>query len=167
MPANNLVCKFDPSHGLFITPVKLSEHYRDAHGDQWTPNPPNVKQYRCRLCHGVYRNPSSHVHQAHPAESPNRPYVGRIIDRIEDSAARPAGRHTPPPAVLNGHDIVNDEPAKTTPPRHVGPWTVDDIVLPVVEQLAAPRGLIPVAHLGAILAWREATADMLREVTGR
>jgi hypothetical protein len=166
MPANNLVCKFDPSHGLFITPVKLSQHYAAEHGDAWTPKGPNLKQYRCRLCGGTYRNPSSHVHQMHPDESPNRPYVGRIIDRIADSVDMPRGRHAndSPPAVVNGHDLVHDEPA-TTVPRHVGPWHVDDIVLPVVEQLAGPRAMIPVAHLAAILAWRDATAVMLATVT--
>lgn len=167
MPANNLVCRYDASHGTFVTPVKLSQHYRAEHADVWTPNPPNLRQYRCRLCGGLYRNPTSHVHQKHREHSGGGPVVGRIMERIEDSADAPAGRREldrlakSSPAALNGVDVFH-EPASA---NHVGPWTVDDIVLPVVEQLAAPRGMIPVGYLAAIFAWRDATAAMLSTVT--
>lgn len=166
MPANNLVCKFNASHGTFVTPVKLSEHYRAEHADVWVGNPPNVRQYRCRLCGGEYRNPSTHVRQIHPDQLANRPYVGRVVDRIEDSTTQPQGRRALDRAArVNGVDVVH-EPANAAP-RHVGPWTVDDIVLPVVEQLAQPRGLVPVDVLAAIFVWRDATAAMLTAVTSR
>lgn len=42
---------------------------------------------------------------------------------------------------------------------------VDDIVMPVIEQLASPLGLVPVAALGALFVWRDQTAAMLRAVT--
>lgn len=44
-------------------------------------------------------------------------------------------------------------------------WSVDDIVLPVIEQLASPLGLVPVQSLGALFVWRDATVQMLRDVT--
>lgn len=171
MPANDIPCKYDPDHGVFRTPVKLSQHYASVHSDVHTPKPPNLHRYRCNLCGHTFRNPSSHIHQMHPEHNDDRPYVGRLLTRLPDGVDGVGGSrgygvaHDSPPAVVNGHDLVHDEPAPPAPPRHVGPWTVDDIVLPVVEQLAGPRAMIPVAHLAAILAWRDATAVMLSTVT--
>ena len=163
---NNMPCKFDPEHGTFATPPKLAQHYREVHGDVWQPKPPNTRRYRCAICGGVYRNPGSHVDQRHP-DNATRPVVGRVMLRIDDGDEGVGGVGRP----ANGVDVLETlhdiEEARTKVPRHVGPWEVDDIVLPVVEQLAAPRGLIPVAHLAAILAWRDATAVMLSAVTGR
>lgn len=42
---------------------------------------------------------------------------------------------------------------------------VDQIVLGLVDQLAGPAGVFPVAHLPALLAWRTATETFLRSVT--
>jgi hypothetical protein len=47
----------------------------------------------------------------------------------------------------------------------VVPWEVDDIVMPVIEQLASPGHVVPVASLAALFAWRDATAEMLRQVS--
>jgi hypothetical protein len=47
----------------------------------------------------------------------------------------------------------------------LGVEDVDGIVLGVVDQLAGPAGMLPVAHLPALLLWREATAAFLRAVT--
>jgi hypothetical protein len=85
------------------------------------------------------------------------PVVGRVIHRIADGPVT-IGRQ-PRQSV----DVVPHEP--DTAPRHVGPWTVDDIVLPVVEQLAKPSGKVPVAALAALFVWRDQTAAMLRDVT--
>ncbi len=57
-------------------------------------------------------------------------------------------------------------PVAAAPPPPVLPALgVDDVVLAVVDQLAQPGGVIPVRHLSAVFAWREATAVFLRDVT--
>lgn len=162
MPANDILCKYDPDHGIFRTPVKLSQHYAAVHADVWTPKPKNERRYRCSICGGVFRNPSSHVQQRHPAEP--RPYVGRVMLRVDDGSDGIGGAGRP----KNGVDVIEQLHAIESQGRvvHHGPWHVDDIVLPVVEQLALPKGLVPVDHLGAIFAWRDATAIMLSAVTG-
>jgi len=177
------VCKFDASHGVFPTPVVLRQHYDSDHAGQYDPRKwgSNTHHYACRLCGVVVRNPSSHFKGKHAVQvrNPQLPMATHYFDRLPDDyspgdptptravdvLARHAVRQSQPkpPASVNGHDLVHDEP--TTVPRHVGPWTVDDIVLPVVEQLAGPRAVVPVAHLAAILAWRDATAVMLATVT--
>jgi hypothetical protein len=165
--ATNLICRFDHDHGRFVTPVKLSEHYREYHADVWVGNPPNTKRYRCELCGGVFRNPSSHVRQRHPDEA-TTPVVGRIMIRVDDGAIATGRRPVSKvPDVLGEVRDIEDQRRKSNGHgRHVGPWDVDDIVLPVVEQLASPKGLVPVGHLAALFDWRDATARMLAAVTG-
>ena len=68
--------------------------------------------------------------------------------------------------VLAQLQTIEDEQRQRPSVTIAGPWETDDIVLPVMEQLALPKGLIPVVHLGAIFAWRDATAAMLSAVTG-
>ena len=40
----------------------------------------------------------------------------------------------------------------------------NDIVLPVIEGMAAPGGMVPVEHMEALFAWRDATTEMLVSV---
>lgn len=161
MPANDIPCKYDASHGTFRTPVKLSQHYVAEHADVWTVRARNLRRYRCELCGHIFRNPSSHIQQAHPEHTHDRPYVGRWVTRVEDGPDAGGSRAGQQVDVLTRHAVRHTRP---TPVDH-GPWEVDDVVLPVVKQLAAPSGLIPVDHLAAILAWRDATAVMLSAVT--
>ena len=67
MPANDIPCKFDPEHGTFRTPVKLSQHYAAVHADVWTPKPKNLRRYRCEFpagtCFVIRRRMSSSVTQ--------------------------------------------------------------------------------------------------------
>lgn len=65
-------------------------------------------------------------------------------------------------AVVEQHDdVARHEYAHV---EHEGQWTVDDIVMPVISQLAAPLGVVPVETLGALFVWRDATVRMLQDV---
>jgi len=158
MPVTQHVCKFDPTHGVFPTPVMLRQHYDAEHADVYNPHEwrsTRDYEYACRLCPAVVRNPSAHIRNAHP-DATEKPWTVNYFDRV-------GGGSTPQPR--QAVDVVNHE--SDTAPRHVGPWSVDDIVLPVVEQLAKPSGKVPVSALAALFVWRDQTAAMLREVTGR
>jgi len=73
----------------------------------------------------------------------------------------PKPRRKPPVVKTNSPvTIAPPEPA----PVEREPWTADDIVLPVIAQLAQPGNVIPVASLAALFAWRDATTTMLRDV---
>lgn len=64
--------------------------------------------------------------------------------------------------------VASSAVAKAEPPTALPPLGIDDLdglVLGVVDQLADASGSIPVAHLAAVFAWREATAVFLRAVT--
>lgn len=139
-----------------VSATQLSAHRRTQHGVTPTGvgrprNGPKISKgpFSCDFCGKVMGSRDTarhHVRDSHGDPGPWRDYM------------TPVGEQSP-----NGLATVERE---VSTPRHVGPWTVDDIVLPVVEQLAAPRGMIPVAHLAAILAWRDATSAMLSAVTG-
>lgn len=117
--------------------------------------PEHRRRRQCDLCGAVTRSDNmgrhfSHVHpdarsswasQSHFVRDDPPSGLSRVSDQLERLAA---------PGV---HDAQH-------------PWHVDDIVIPAMEQLAKPSGMIPVAHLAAVLAWRDATAAMLRAVTG-
>ena len=44
---------------------------------------------------------------------------------------------------------------------------MDEIVLSTIEVMAMPGNMVPVAHLAALFAWRDATAVMLAAVGRR
>ena len=162
-----MICRYDAEHGSFSTAFLLGRHYAEAHADVYEKPKQSTVRYTCRLCGDgrSFLNAGSHLQQVHPVEyAQGKPFVSKWFDKVDESVeqSRPA----------NGVDVIDDlhaieERNRSRSPRHVGPWDVDDIVLPVVEQLAAPKGLVPVAHLAAILAWRDATSVMLAAVTGR
>lgn len=66
-------------------------------------------------------------------------------------------------AVVDQHhdDVARHEYAHV---EHEGQWSVDDIVMPVISQLASPLGVVPVETLGALFVWRDATVRMLQDV---
>lgn len=182
-------------HGTFANAVLLQQHYLAEHGDVYVPPAPRpcpecgqivgatgMSSHRRRI-HGV--------ESARPAGRPpgvhnSRPKVSMGPFTCDLCGKRYGSRDTMRHHIrdehreLDGHWRDHSTPLDTpTPnglakvarevsngaPSHVGPWTVDDIVLPVMEQLAQPRGLVPVGHMAAIFAWRDATAVMLSAVT--
>jgi len=102
----------------------------------------------------------------HPAEyATGAPFVGRFFDRVDDDSA--GSRSVDVIRQLHAIEANRAQVEQPAPiPRHVGPWEVDDIVLPVVAQLAQPKGVVPVDLLAAIFVWRDATAAMLTAVNG-
>ena len=66
-----------------------------------------------------------------------------------------------------GGELVPVERPAPPPPDlpALGVEDLDGIVLAVVDQLADRGGVIPVRHLPAVFAWRDATATFLRAVT--
>ena len=92
------------------------------------------------------KNLRAHYRNVHPTKA-DRPTV-RMFRELEVPAASML------PAVV-------ERPA---PPPELEPLGADDVVLAVVDQLAV-GGMLPVHHLPAVFAWRDATATFLRSVT--
>lgn len=44
--------------------------------------------------------------------------------------------------------------------------TVDEVVLPLIEVMALPNGMVPVTAMAALFLWRDQTAVMLNAVSG-
>jgi len=154
MPSTNQhVCRYDPEHGTFNA-YALSRHYAEQHPEH-VPGPSYKTPMRCRICGRIVRNPSSHI--TNHRDATLRPSTHHYFDHVDPDDSRAAEQV----AQLNRRAV---ERHRTPEPAH-GPWAVDDIVLPVVHQLAQPSGMIPVDYLGAILVWRDATAAMLAAVT--
>lgn len=156
-------CKFDATHGIFDGAHALRSHYDAEHANEYVPNPQSERRVTCRACGKELRRGSARTHmESFHSESRERHWLDLINDpavtrhpagseRIERTKlpARVTARQTPPPVVI----------------APFGPDNLDDIVLPVVEMLAAPGDMVPVAALGALFVWRDATAKMLRDVT--
>jgi LSD1 subclass zinc finger protein len=108
-----------------------------------TPRGSSARYVRCTLCDTTVtlNNLSTHLRGKHP-DRPAELARSAFFAELEQPLARVAPAPSPLP-----------------------PLTADEIVQTVVEQLAMPSGLLPVAHLAAVLAWRDATAAFLRAVT--
>lgn len=111
---------------------------------------------RCTVCGTVTRadNMTRHFNTQHNgmAWSINSEEVG------DTPTTAMVAAHTKAKAVTDVHALHTDNT----------PWHTDDIVMPVVQQLAGgPNGVIPVANLAAILVWRDQTAVMLANVAAR
>jgi hypothetical protein len=148
-------CKFDESHGLFAGTRPLSEHYAALHPEH-VPDPSKIAARRrvvCTQCGSEIARSSVRKHFAmtHPRVS---------IDITAMFREMPAPRRVPA--------VVSARPAPVPPPAPepvvLPPLDADDIVLTVVDQLAEPSGLLPVAHLAAVFAWRDSTAAFIRAV---
>lgn len=190
--ALNMRCRFAPNeHGTFVNAVKLQQHYIAEHADVYEGPPSKATCPECgvlvartylaehRRRHGVESAPLGRPSH----ESTGRPKLSNGPFRCDLCGQRLGGRDTARHHVRDSHgnpgpwrDYMTpvDEPASNglarvdrevsrVAPSHVGPWHVDDIVLPVVSQLAAPKGVVAVANLAALLAWRDATAMFLAE----
>ena len=94
MSATQHVCKFDPTHGVFATPVVLRRHYDAEHADVYNPRIWGAKReydYACRLCPAVVRNPSAHIRNTHP-EAPEQPWTVHYFDKVaRGSTPQPRG----------------------------------------------------------------------------
>lgn len=148
-------CKYDPRHGTFVNATTLRAHY-DAEHPEYAAGP--KRAYRCKICGRVVTGPQAHITNVHPeAERPphGTTIAAHYFDRATDDDVYYRGRrrreHTPAGGGLERLHVAS----------HRGRFDVDDFVLPVVEALASPSGMFPVAHLAAVLAWRDATAVML------
>lgn len=114
------------------------------------PRPRTRRYVRCAICDKAitYNNLSTHLQVKHPERA------GEPRKSLYAEIAEPPARVAAPP-----------KPAPELPP--LGIDDLDSITLTVVGQLAEPAGLIPVAYLPAVFAWREATAAFLRSVSER
>lgn len=124
--------------------------------------PYNRRYVECRFCarHVTRNNISAHVRDKHPARVPDGP-ASWFLELPADQAIPAAiAAQTPvPPPGLALPAVAGQDPTPGLPPLDL-----DDIVLSVVEHIAEPSGMVPVAHLSALFAWREATAAFLRSV---
>lgn len=184
-----MICRFAPGdHGTFGNAVLLQQHYLAEHGDVYVPPRPRTCP-DCGMQVGATQLTAHRkaVHGYVPVRRGRPPNVKRLLWRCDldgrkygtDSAMRKHFRSDHPDHGGTWRDVATQigerQPSSkglATVDHHVqhdprSPWVVDDIVLPVVEQLASPGGMVPVAHLAAILAWRDATAVMLSAVTVR
>jgi hypothetical protein len=149
-------CRYDVKHGEFSNGLVLRRHYDEAHPEY---QPAEVIKGACSRCGVRLRRTSwsTHVRVLHP----------------RDSAARFVEESLLVGSTVNGAVVVSaappaPKPAKQVPPPEPVPVfrEVDDIVMPVIELMAQPGNVVPVAHLAALFAWRDATAAMLAAVTG-
>lgn len=131
----------------------------------------------CTLCDPwkqvTLNNFNTHVgyhHHEHVGEDRRTLYV-----ELDGSPPAKPGAPVPPASLEGGLprgrrprrevELAATPTKKAAPaPPPLGLEDVDAIVLAVVDQLAEPAGLLPVAHLPALFAWREATATFLRAV---
>jgi hypothetical protein len=152
-------CRFDAGHGEFSNGVALRQHYDTVHAGEYMPAASTQVRGVCSACgQGLKRSSwSSHKNGQHPRDDTPRFVPDRIV-RGRSSAVSPV------PAV-----IARPEPSRPAERHTAGLVTVlsvDDIVLPAIQGMAYPGNAVPVAALGALFAWRDATAVMLREVSG-
>lgn len=130
---------------------------------------PRERRYvRCLLCDRpvTINNLTTHVKSRHPA-SAGVPRV-ELYDELEEQPttvprARRRGKAELEVAPRARAEEVPESRRAASAPE-LPPLELDEIVLAVVETLAEPAGLLPVAHLPALFAWREATATFLRDV---
>jgi len=118
---------------------------------------PSLGGAECLLCGATFAvtGVSHHFARWHPGTGQK---VGRNYRYVDDDAV-PAQT----PARVDTAGVLDRVAHPQHDPRL--PWSVDDIVLPTIEAMAHPGGMIPVAHLAAIFVWREATAAMLAAVS--
>lgn len=112
-----------------------------THGDRYV---------LCAGCHQPRsrKNIRSHFRYKHP-ESADLPSA----EMFREIRSTPGAELVPVPAAAALEEVPG-----------LGVEDVDQIVIAVVGQVI-PSGMIPVAHLAAFLAWREATAVFLRAVS--
>jgi hypothetical protein len=111
------------------------------------------RRVQCLLCPKTVtlNNFSTHLKLKHPDQlGPRKQFFAEL-----GAPLAPSGPVVPPLPVPAVH---------TARAPQVPPLDLDDIVLAVVEQLSEPAGMLPVADLPALFAWREATALFLRTV---
>lgn len=127
------------------------------------PRTRSQRYVRCLLCDSpvTLNNLRTHVRSRHPASAS----VPRedLFDEIDEEGGAPA-EGVPVPVVARALAVPEAPERVALPP--LGLDDLDDIVLAVVGQVAEPTGTIPVEYLGAVFAWREATAVFLRTVGG-
>jgi hypothetical protein len=152
-------CRYSPDHhGTFSNAVALRKHYDSQHEHEFVPA--NQTRVTCNACGAPLLLASfpSHKNVRHEGKA-TYTIVGTTVPKKVVKAlvpvpgtpapSRPAERHTAPDPVL--HE----------------PLSADDIVLTTIELMSQPGNVVPVAHLAALFAWRDATAVMLREVSGQ
>lgn len=120
-------------------------------------NPRDGRRVRCLVCDRSVTKNNLRAHYAtnHGGKRAHVPLVD-LFDELPGTEVAPVrGVEAPPSAPPVAAEL---------PP--LGPEDLDGIVLAVVESLAVPSGLLPVAHLAAVFEWRDATAAFLRSVRG-
>ena len=162
-------CRYDrEGHGDFANGIALRQHYDAAHPEYvppvprsaavvpWSATPDGRRQsepVQCDAC-GVtmrYGSFAKHKKTRHGG-------VARIRSAARAELLAPVSH--PEPQRLPSEHTAPD-------PVHSEPLTVDEIVLSTIEVMAMPGNMVPVAHLAALFAWRDATAVMLAAVGRR
>jgi hypothetical protein len=144
-------CRFHAGHGTFANAVVLRQHYDRQHAHEYQPGKV-AERGSCSKCGQELQRQSiySHRKQRHSGDK-SAVFVPASAERIQ---------RVPVPVVVDrrsdGHTASDPQPM----------WepSADDVVLPVIELLAQPGSMVPVAHLAALFTWRDATAAMLKAV---
>jgi hypothetical protein len=141
---------------------------RKVNGHDKTPNP-----MECAVCKESIGSSPVFVHASSLRVHYGRKHRGEEVRGVPtDRPIRyPNGKHwnaTKSKSKKSKTTRAADHPVLHAAERHapvVSPWSVDDIVLPVVAQLhGGPHGTMPVASLAAVLVWRDATEAMMATV---
>ena len=148
----NLPCRFRADHGVFSNGIALRKHYDHEH-PEYVPPPagqsssktPGMCSCGTPMQSGSWLNHARHVHNSAPQYFWSPLPASKIVrsPMASPERSRPSEAHVEP-------DPVTIE--------------VDDIVIPAITAMAHPGEVVPVAHLAALFAWRDATAVMLRAV---
>jgi hypothetical protein len=133
---------------------------------------PQQRRVRCLGCDNAVtlNNLTAHVKTWHPGSvgQPRRTLYVELDGGAPPQSGKPRGRKPGVALVVAPMPVPVDEVLE---PLEVvfgegllGPEDLDQIVLPVVANLT-PSGVLPIAQLGAVLAWRDATALFLRAMS--
>jgi len=148
----NLPCRYSVEHGVFTNGISLRKHYDREHPEYIAPQPGTKSPERGTCsCGAPLMQSSFHKHW-------------QIIhggDSRYSWAPLRANRVVKAPVTHPEPERLSEEHTAPDPEVSI---KVDDIVIVAIRALAHPSGVVPVAHLAALFAWREATATMLRAV---
>lgn len=169
-----------PECGISVTATYLRDHRRTQHGDGSLTTRGHQRRrgqraqrstlrrarLECDVCHHVYTGLESfrkHWQRWHT----DRDTTAFRSHMIEPPAAEVPEVTRAAEAASTWLAVTGAAPASNGAHHDNEPWHADDIVIPAITELAKPSGVIPVAHLAAILVWRDATAALLDSVAAK
>ena len=160
-------CRYDrEGHGDFANGIALRQHYDAVHPEYVAPAPRTTK--------GEVVSSWSATPEGQRQAEPVQCDACGVTMRYGSFAKHKKNRHGGVARIRSAARAellatVSHPEIQRLPQAHTAPdpLTVDEIVLPAIAVMAMPGNVVPVAHLAALFAWRDATAVMLAAVGRR